>query len=235
MKNVRINILLFGKGISIPSCRIQMLLKSHEQDKKQLCHRPSELDCSFFTLSLHHTARHAQKIREVKSYLWLIDSNHPKQGGFESHNDNGAQSNHQLWSGQNEAVHEYLQLASELSQWKNISHVSRHHCLFLVPQNLRWRNRRFWIFGGWILFSINGVRFSSNTSASSWEALRRAIQIMITVYSQWTNLVEKHKDLINFLEWDDSPSTKLVQTVKCKLNQGVPDENGEIKPLTANI
>ena len=58
---------------------------------------------------------------------------------------------------------------------------------------------------------------------------------MITVYSQRTDLVEKHKDLINLLKWDDSPSTKLVQIVKCKLNQGVPDKNGEIKPLMANI
>jgi hypothetical protein len=33
-------------------------------------------------------------------------------------------------------------------------------------------------------FLSTGYVFSSNTSASSWEALRRAIQIMITVYSQ---------------------------------------------------
>ncbi len=62
-------------------------------------------------------------------------------------------------------------------------------------------------------FLSTGYVFSSNTSASSWEALRWAIQIMITVYSQWTDLVEKHKDLIDLLEWDDNPSTELVQTV----------------------
>jgi hypothetical protein len=58
---------------------------------------------------------------------------------------------------------------------------------------------------------------------------------MITVYSQQTDLVVKHKDLIVLLKWDDSPCTKLVQAVKCELNQGVLDENGEIKPFTANI
>ncbi len=45
-----------------------------------------------------------------------------------------------------------------------------------------------------------GHVFGSNTLASSWEALRRAIQNMIPVYSQRTDLVEKRKDLIGLLK-----------------------------------
>jgi hypothetical protein len=77
--------------------------------------------------------------------------------------------------------------------------------------------------------------FGSNTSASSWEALRRAIQNMIPVYSQQTDLVKKHKDLINLLKWDENPSVELVQVFKCELNQGVLNKHGDIYPLTANI
>ncbi len=62
-----------------------------------------------------------------------------------------------------------------------------------------------------------GHVFGSNISASSWEALRRAIQNMIPIYSQRTDLVEKHKDLIDLLKWDENPSIKLVQAFKYEL------------------
>jgi hypothetical protein len=52
-----------------------------------------------------------------------------------------------------------------------------------------------------LYFLSTGHVFGSNTSASSWEALRRAIQNMIPVYSQQVDLVEKHKDLVNLLKW----------------------------------
>jgi hypothetical protein len=86
-----------------------------------------------------------------------------------------------------------------------------------------------------LYFLSTGHIFGSKTSASSWEALRRAIQNMIPVYSQQTDLVEKHKDLIDLLKWDENPSLKLVQAFKCDLNQGVLKKHGDIYPLTANI
>ena len=45
--------------------------------------------------------------------------------------------------------------------------------------------------------------FGSNTSASSWEAFRRAIQNLITILSQRDDLIEKHKDLLDALRWVD--------------------------------
>ncbi len=86
-----------------------------------------------------------------------------------------------------------------------------------------------------LYFLSMGQFFGSNTSASSWEALMRAIQNMIPVYSQHTDLVEKHKDLINLFKWDKNPCVELVQAFKCELNQGVLNEYGDIYPLTANM
>ncbi len=86
-----------------------------------------------------------------------------------------------------------------------------------------------------LYFLSTGHVFGSNTSASSWEALKRAIQNMIPVYSQQMDLVEKHKDLINLLKWNENPSLELAQAFKCELNQGVLNEHREIYPLTANI
>jgi hypothetical protein len=42
--------------------------------------------------------------------------------------------------------------------------------------------------------------FGSNTSASSWEPLRQAIQSMIPIYSQQDDLVAKHKTLLDTLK-----------------------------------
>jgi hypothetical protein len=58
---------------------------------------------------------------------------------------------------------------------------------------------------------------------------------MVLVYSQRTDLVEKHKDLIDLLKWDKNPSIKLIQAFKCELNQGVLNKHEDIHPLTANI
>jgi hypothetical protein len=88
-----------------------------------------------------------------------------------------------------------------------------------------------------LYFLSTGHVFGSNTSASSWEAFRRAIQSMITVYSKCMDLVKKHKDLLDLLKWDEkhTPQLELVQAFGCKINQGVKNKLGEIKPLTANI
>ncbi len=60
---------------------------------------------------------------------------------------------------------------------------------------------------------------------------------MIIVYSKRRDLVEKHKDLLDLLKWDEKHThqLELVQAFGCKINQGVKNELGKIKPLTANI
>ncbi len=80
--------------------------------------------------------------------------------------------------------------------------------------------------------------FGSNTSASSWEPFRRAIQIMIKVYyTQRDDLVKKHKLLLDELKWseDIKPRPNLVRAFPCKNNNGAMDDNGKIRPMTDNI
>ena len=79
--------------------------------------------------------------------------------------------------------------------------------------------------------------FGSNTSASSWEPLRRAIKNMITVYAQRDDLVDKHKNLLDELKWSDdlSPRPNLVKAFPCNINKGVVDDKGVLLPMTANI
>jgi hypothetical protein len=62
-------------------------------------------------------------------------------------------------------------------------------------------------------FLVNDLYFlstshviDSNTSASLWELFRRAIRNSIPIYFSRDNLVEKHKDLLNILNWDEEPS-----------------------------
>jgi hypothetical protein len=79
--------------------------------------------------------------------------------------------------------------------------------------------------------------FGSNTSASSWEAFRQAIQELITVLSQRDVLIKKHKDLLDALRWfkEECTCSELVQAFPCKINSGELDPNGDIIPMTANI
>ncbi len=70
--------------------------------------------------------------------------------------------------------------------------------------------------------------FGSNTSARSWESLRRAIQHLIHIFSKRDNLVDKHCDLLNLLKWLDDLFTQREQLTRahpCELNQGINDDD----------
>jgi hypothetical protein len=70
--------------------------------------------------------------------------------------------------------------------------------------------------------------FGSNTSASSWEPLRRAIQHLIRIFSKRDDLVDKHHDLLNLLKWLDDSFTQHEQLTRahpCNLNQGINDDD----------
>ena len=81
--------------------------------------------------------------------------------------------------------------------------------------------------------------FGSNTSASSWEAFRRAIQNLITVLSQRDDLTIKHKDLLDALRWVEEYTEHtrpvLVRAFPCDINPGVISPDGKLTPMTANI
>ncbi len=78
--------------------------------------------------------------------------------------------------------------------------------------------------------------FGSNTLGSSWEALQRAIQKMITVLSINRDLANKHGELLDLLKWQGAPAeVKLIQAFSCKIKPGIKEEPGIITPLSANI
>jgi hypothetical protein len=71
-----------------------------------------------------------------------------------------------------------------------------------------------------LIFLGTSMVFGSNTTASSWEPFRRAIQSLIPMYSMRTDLLEEHKGPFDMLAWgdNDNPVCKLVQVFKCLLN-----------------
>lgn len=76
----------------------------------------------------------------------------------------------------------------------------------------------------------NAMVFGHVTSASSWEPFRRAIQALSKVYANREDLVEKHKDLLNMLKWDDNPQELYVPAAPCALNPGVINADGNERP-----
>jgi hypothetical protein len=85
-----------------------------------------------------------------------------------------------------------------------------------------------------VYFLATSMVFGSNTSASSLEPFRRAIQSLIPIYLMRMDLVEKHKHLLDMLVWEDGDTLigVLVQAVRCPFNPGIPDQHG---PLEAYI
>ena len=80
--------------------------------------------------------------------------------------------------------------------------------------------------------------FGLNTLAGSWEAFRQAIQNLIPILSQRTDLVDKHKALLDLLKWVKKPSigqATLCQVQPCEINRRILDESGKVRPMEANI
>jgi hypothetical protein len=82
-----------------------------------------------------------------------------------------------------------------------------------------------------LFFLATSMVFGSNTSASSWEPIRRAIEALIIKYSTRSDLIKRHKDLLDILIWEDNNTWTgdLVQAVKCHLNPGIPDLDGNLE------
>ncbi len=51
------------------------------------------------------------------------------------------------------------------------------------------------------------IVFDSNTSASSWEPFRRAIEALILEYSK---IIKKHKHVLDMLVWEDDSIMLLI-------------------------
>jgi hypothetical protein len=74
-------------------------------------------------------------------------------------------------------------------------------------------------------FLATSMVFGSNTSASSWEPFLRAIEALISEYSMKSDLIKKHKHLLDILVWEDDSIyvADMVKATKCPLNPGIPD------------
>jgi len=77
--------------------------------------------------------------------------------------------------------------------------------------------------------------FGSNTSATSWEPFRRAIEALSVVFANRSDLVKKHERYLKIIQWEKSKSRRepFVKAEKCELNPGVLDEDGNEIPSPA--
>ncbi len=82
-----------------------------------------------------------------------------------------------------------------------------------------------------LYFLASSMVFCSNTSASSWEPFRRAIEARIIEYLTRSDLIKRHKHLLDMLVWEDNDTwtRDLVQAVKCPLNPGILDLDGNLE------
>jgi hypothetical protein len=87
-------------------------------------------------------------------------------------------------------------------------------------------------------FVVNSHVFGSNTSCSSWEPFRQAIQVLMRIYLEQTDLIKNHAELLSLLKWDDlvlAASQSMPPAVPCTLNQGVLNHNGNVIATNGNI
>lgn len=83
-----------------------------------------------------------------------------------------------------------------------------------------------------LFFASNAHVFGHSTSASSWDPLRRAIEVLAKQYFHDDSLVHKYADLLDEIQFNQE-STQGVQFARarsCPLNQGVFDEHGHQLP-----
>ncbi len=82
-----------------------------------------------------------------------------------------------------------------------------------------------------LYFLATSMVFGSNTSASSWEPFRKAIEALLIEYLTRSDLIKKHKHLLDMLVWEDNNTwtRDLVQAVKCPLSPGIPDLDGNLE------
>jgi hypothetical protein len=70
-----------------------------------------------------------------------------------------------------------------------------------------------------LLRRITSHIFGSNTSASSWKPLQRAIKSFIPIYFKKDNLIIKHREYIDILKWRDKAGMPdPVPEKLCKIN-----------------
>jgi len=77
-------------------------------------------------------------------------------------------------------------------------------------------------------FAAAKMVFGSVISASSWEPIRRSIEVMSAVYANRPDLVERHRHYLDMISWEvPDPSVLITPAIGCPLNPGLTlDLNG---------
>ncbi len=146
-------------------------------------------------------------------------------------------SNRWLWYCQDETPHLNLQLDDKFSQGNNLCRSRRHNRLLPFPPNGSRFDWSFWFVDDIMYFLVTSHVFGSNTSCSSWEPFQGAIQVLIRIYLERTDLVEKHAELLSLLKWDDllGTSQSITPAIPWALNQGVLNNNRNVIATNGNI
>ena len=84
---------------------------------------------------------------------------------------------------------------------------------------------------GSLYFAANAMVFGSVASASSWEPFRRVIELLAVAFFAKKSLVDKHRDLLDMIQWDEAPPANTIFThaAPCRLNKGIEDEAGNLR------
>ena len=69
--------------------------------------------------------------------------------------------------------------------------------------------------------------FGSNTLATNWEPIRRAIEALLMTYLERDDLVNKHKKYLDMVKWDKWPNKDIVKAYACNINSDVLDLQGK--------
>jgi hypothetical protein len=78
--------------------------------------------------------------------------------------------------------------------------------------------------------------FGSKASESSWEVFRRTIEALSSVYTNRPDLVEKHRALLDMINWEETdPDVVLTPAVACELNPVLPLTSGGLSTQPARI
>jgi hypothetical protein len=171
------------------------------------------------------------------SNFWCLNTDHSRGGSSKSNHDIGWGSQDWLWASKAKTVHQHLQLENQLPKQNNILDSCQHHNVLSIPPRISADLTGALGFMALHLFflSISHV-FGSNTSASSWELLRTAVQNLIRVFSQWDESIKKHKKSSHVEMGQNLSGLWTSQKVFwCNINKGVLDEKENIKPLEAFI
>jgi len=86
-------------------------------------------------------------------------------------------------------------------------------------------------------FLATAMVFGSTASCSSWEPFRRAIETLSALFANRPDLVEKHKEWLDMINWAELDFNEpLTPAFPCQLNPGLPREaDGKPPALPARI